>query len=443
MYKNEFKIIFDYAKDKTDDIEILLSAGNSFSIRINEQNIESFSYADSKGLSVRVIKDGKTGYAYTEKFDEEAFKLIVDEALENAKYTEDDEVAIMENHPDIDVELKMYDEKLNEVDVKDKISFAKDLEKYAKAADKRVFNVPYAVYGDSTGYVKIANSKGLDKEEKQNSAFSYVGALTQLDDDKRMGVEFNVGRDFSKFDAKKMAEKSVEKSAALLGGEEVTSGSYPVVFNNEMMATMLSTFSGVFSAKAVQEGRSMLVGKMGQMVANEKVSILDDALHPKGISSRRFDSEGYPSQSTVLIENGKLKSFLHNTQTALKDGVKSTGNGSRSYKGSLNIATSNFILKPGTHKESELLAAKDKVIEIVALQGMHSGANPISGDFSLSGEGFLYENGERKHSLKQFTVSGNFLQMLNDVEMIADNFKFNMSSYGAASVLIKELAISG
>ncbi|RLC49653.1 MAG: hypothetical protein DRI23_08785, partial [Candidatus Cloacimonadota bacterium] len=198
MYKNEFKIIFDYAKDKTDDIEILLSAGNSFSIRINEQNIESFSYADSKGLSVRVIKDGKTGYAYTEKFDEEAFKLIVDEALENAKYTEDDEVAIMENHPDIDVELKMYDEKLNEVDVKDKISFAKDLEKYAKAADKRVFNVPYAVYGDSTGYVKIANSKGLDKEEKQNSAFSYVGALTQLDDDKRMGVEFNVGRDFSK-----------------------------------------------------------------------------------------------------------------------------------------------------------------------------------------------------------------------------------------------------
>jgi PmbA protein len=443
MYNNEFKIIFEYAKDKTDDIEILLSAGNSFSTKINEQNIESFSYADSKGLSVRVIKDGKTGYAYTEKFDEEAFQMIVDEALENAKYSEDDEAEVMENHPDINVQLDMYDEKLNDVDVNDKIAIAKDLEKFAKAADKRVFNVPYAVYGDSTGYVKIANSKGLDKEEKQNTAFCYVGALTQQDEDKRVGLEFAIGRDFSKFDAEKMAKNSVEKSTALLGGEQIKSGSYSVVLNNEMMASMLSTFSGVFSAKAVQEGRSMLVGKMGQKIANEKVSILDDALHSEGTSSRKFDSEGYPSQSTVLIEDGKLKSFLHNTQTARKDGVKSTGNGSRSYKGSLGISSSNFILKPGTHKESELLAAKDEVIEIVALQGMHSGANPISGDFSLSGEGFLYENGERKHSLKQFTVSGNFLQMMNDVEMIADNFKFDMSSFGTASVLIKELAISG
>jgi len=145
----------------------------------------------------------------------------------------------------------------------------------------------------------------------------------------------------------------------------------------------------------------------------------------------------------VLIQNGILKSYLHNTQTASKDKVKSTGNGSRSYKGSLNIYTSNFILKPGDKSEDELFAAKDNVIEIVALQGMHSGANTISGDFSLSGEGFFYENGKRKHSLKQFTVSGNFLQMLQDVEMIADNFKFDMSSYGASSVLIKELAISG
>ena len=443
MYNNEFKFIFDYAKDKVDDIEILLSAGNSFSTKINEQKIESFSYADSKGLSVRVIKDGKTGYAYTEKFDEEAFKMIVGEAIENARYSEDEAAAVMENHPDIDVELEMYSEKLNEVDVNEKIAFAKDLERYAKEADKRVFNVPYAVYGDTTSYFKISNSKGLNKEEKQNSAFCYVGALTQQDEDKRVGVEFGIGRDFYKFDAKAMAVNSVEKSTALLGGEAITSGSYPVVFNNEMMATMLSTFSGVFSAKSVQEGRSMLVGKMGQKIANEKITFIDDALHPEGTSSRKFDSEGYPSQTTTLIENGVLKSYFHNTETARKDGVKSTGNGSRGYKGSLGISSSNIILKPGIYKENELFAAKDKVIEIVALQGMHSGANPISGDFSLSGEGFLYENGKRKHSLKQFTVSGNFLKMLNDVEMIADNFKFDMSSFGTASVLIKELVISG
>ena len=443
MHEKEFKIIFDYAKDKTDDIEILLSANNSFLVRIHNHDIEAFNYADSKGISVRVIKDGKVGYSYTEKFDEETFKSIVEEALENAKYTEDDEIAIIENYPDIDKKLDVYSKELDKIGVEEKIQFAKDMEKLAKAADKRVFNIPNSVMGNGTGYIKIANSKGLNKEEKQNFAYAYIGALSQEKDDKRVGMDFIIGRDFSKFDAKELAEKSVEKSTSLLGGEVIKSGSYPVVLNNEMMATMLSTFSGIFSAKAVQEGRSLLKGKLGKDISNNKVTIIDDALHLDGFGTRYFDSEGFPSKTTILIKNGKLKSYLHNTQTARKDKVKSTGNGSRGYKGTLGISPSNFFLKPGEHKEEELFKQHDKVIEIVALQGMHSGANSISGDFSLSAEGFLYENGERKHSLKQFTISGNILQLFQDVEMIADNFKFNMSSIGTASVLVKKLDISG
>ena len=443
MHEKEFKIIFDYAKDKTDDIEILLSANNSFLVRIHNHDIEAFNYADSKGISVRVIKNGKVGYSYTEKFDEETFKSIVEEALENAKYTEDDEIAIMENYPDIDKRLDVYSKELDKIGIEEKIQFAKNMEKFAKAADKRVFNIPNSVMGNGTGYTKIANSKGLNKEEKQNFVYAYVGALSQEKDDKRMGMDFIIGRDFSKFDAKKIAKRSVEKSISLLGGETIKSGSYPVVLNNEMMATMLSTFSEIFSAKAVQEGRSLLKGKLGKNIANNKVTIIDDALHPDGFATRYFDSEGYPSQTTALIKSGKLKSYLHNTQTARKDKVKSTGNGSRGYKGTLGISPSNFFLKPEEHKEEELFKQHDKVIEIVALQGMHSGANSISGDFSLSAEGFLYEKGERKHSLKQFTISGNILQLFKDVEMIADNFKFNMSSIGAVSVLVKKLNISG
>lgn len=443
MYEKEFKQIFDYARDKVDDIEIVLSAVNSFSTRIHEQQIEAFNYSDAKGLGVRVIVNGKLGYSYTEKFDEASFELIVDEAVENARFNEDSDPAIMDNYPDVDTKLDLYEKKLDEVKVEDKIALAKDLEKYAKAADDRVFNVPYAMYGDSKAYSKIANSKGLDKEEKQNSAYCFVGALSKQDDDKRIGIEFFIGRDFSKIDARKMAEKSVQKSTDLLGGEAISSGVYPVVFNNDMMATMLGTFASVFFANSVQQGKSLLVGKMTKKIADEKVTIVDDSLHPEGASSRHFDSEGYPSQKTILIDDGVLKSYLHNTKTALKDSVKSTGNGSRSYKGSLEISTSNLILEADEHKEEELFATHDKVIEIVALQGMHSGANTISGDFSLSAEGFLYENGKRKHSLKQFTVSGNFLKMLENVEMIADNFSFNSSSIGTPSVLIKELSISG
>ena len=334
MYDKKFKTIFEYAKDKTDDIEIMLIADNSFSVRINEQEIESFKYADSKGISVRVIKDGKVGYAYTEKFDSETFRMIVDEAVENSKFSENDEVVSLENYPDINVKLNVYSEELDKVDVEDKIIFAKEMEKQAKELDKRVFNVPYSMYGDGKSFLKIANSKGLDKEDTQNSAYGFCVVLTQEEDDKRSGLDFAIGRDFSKFDAKKLADKSVEKAVSLLGGKQVESGKYPVVFNNDMMATLLSTFSSIFSAKSVQEGKSLLKGKLEQQIANEKVTIVDDALYPEGFSTRAFDSEGYPSQKTMLLEKGKLKSFLHNTQTARKDGVKSTGNGSRSYKGS-------------------------------------------------------------------------------------------------------------
>ncbi len=443
MYNKEFEIIFDYAKNLADDIEIMLSSGTSFSVRIHDQEIEAFNYADSKGISVRVIKKGKAGYAYTEKFDEETFKLIVNEAIENCKYSENDEIDILENYPDINQKLDVYSEELDKVDVKDKVKFAKDMEKIAKSFDKRVFNVPYSVMGDGKAYVKIANSKGLNKEDKQNYAFAFVSSLTEEKNDKRVGSDFIINRNFKEFNAQQLAENCVKKSVALLGGKEIKSGKYPVVLNNEMTAIILTTFSGLFSAKAVQEGKSLLKGKLGELIANNTVTIVDNALYPGGFSTRAFDSEGYPSQKTVLIDKGKLNSLLHNTVTARKDGVKSTGNGTRSYKGSLSISSTNFYLEPGNVKEKELFKNYDNIIEIVALQGMHSGANTISGDFSLSAEGFLYEKGKKKYSLKQFTISGNILKLLNDVEAVADNFKFNMSSYGASSVLIKELAISG
>lgn len=443
MYEKEFKYIFDYARELVDDIEILLSSESSFSTRIHSQEVESFKYSDTMGIGIRILKNGKVGIAYTEKFDEESFRLIVDEAIENSQIIDSDDKVVFENYPDVNVKLDLYSSELDNVKVDEKIKFTKDLEKYCEETDKRIINVPYSVLGDGKFHVKIANSKGLDKEEKQNYAYAYVGCLAADETDKRMAFEMKIGRDFSKFNAKELGKKSAEKSIALLGGEEIKTGKYPVVFNNESAATILSTFSGVFSAKSVQEGKSLLAGKLGQKIARENITIIDDALHPDGFGTRAFDYEGYPSQKTVLLENGKLNSFLHNTITARKDGTVSTGNAARNYKSSLVISTTNFYLEPGNSKREDLFGNHPQIIEIISMQGMHSGANTVSGDFSLSAEGFLWENGVRKHSLKQFTLSGNFLQLLNNIEAIADDFKFNMSSYGASSILVSQLAISG
>jgi len=442
MYNKEFETVMNYAAGKVDDIEVTLSSGKSFSVMINAQNIESFKYADAKGIGIRVLKDGKVGYSYTEKFDEDTFKKVIDEAVENARFSEDEAIVTMDNYPDIKEKPDVYCEDLEKLEINKKIQFAKDLEKIALDADKKVINVPYAAFGNSNSYVRIVNSKGLDKEFRTNDAFAYLGVLAHSQQDKRMAFDFVAGRDFSKFDAKKLAEKCARRSTELLDGEEITSGVYPVVLTKEMMATVLGTFSGLFSAKSVQEGRSLLAGKLNSEIANELVTIVDDALHPEGYATRTFDSEGYPSQKTMLVEKGKLTSYLHNTITARKDKTKSTGNAARSYKGMLGISSSNFYLEPGDNEVEKLYSAHDTVVEIVSLQGMHSGCNPISGDFSLSAEGFLYQDGKKKHSLKPFTISGNFIDLLDSVEMIANDFKFDMSSVGSASTLISKLNIS-
>ncbi len=443
MYNKEFEKIFKLAENKVDEIEIYLSKNNSFSVAIDKQEIEEFKYADSIGLGIRILKDGKIGYAYTEDLSDEAFEMIINEAIEGCKILEDISTLELNNYPSIQTKLDIYNPELNDIDVNDKIAKAKKLEKLAVEADSRVVNVPRTLFGDGKNYVKIANSKGLNKESISNIAYAYVSVLVGNESEKRSGFEFSLNRNFDEIIPEKIAEIAVNKGLELLDAKNVVPGVYPIIFNNEMMAAMLSTFATIFSSKSVQEGRSLLKGKIGDSIGGENINIYDDALHKDGNATRPFDSEGYPSQKTVLVEKGILKNFLYNTETAAKDNVKSTGNGSRSYKGNLSVNPSNLYIDQGKFSKKELYQKFPKVIEIVSLQGLHSGANTISGDFSLSGEGFLYENGIRQHSLKDFTVSGNFVEMLKDVIMIADDFKFNLSSVGSASTLVKELSISG
>ncbi len=442
MYEKEFDKIFQIAKDKVDDIEIVLTESKSFSVKIEKQAIDSFNYADSKGIGVRVIKDNRTGYAYTEKFDDDSFETIVKDAVENSKTIEDIQESEMSNFEDKNTDLECYNKELKNIDIQKKIDLAKLLEKKTYNMDKRVFNVPYSGYSDGESYYKIANSKGLNKEFKQNYIIAYVSALVQENDEKRMGMEFIITRDFDEIDPEFLVKNSVDKAIALLGGKQISSGEYTVVFNNEAMATMLSTFWPMFSGKSVIEGKSLLKDKIGTKIASDTVTIVDDALMHSQFASRPFDSEGYPSQTNLVVENGVLKTFLHNTETAKKLKTQSTGNAHRSYKGSLTVATSNFYLRPGTVNRERLFKSKSQIVEIVSLQGMHSGANSISGEFSLSAEGFLYVNGERSFSLTPFTISGNFYELLKNIVLIANDFRFDMSSFGSASVLVDKLNIT-
>lgn len=436
MYENEYKKLFELAGGQVDEMDIILSESKSITIKAQKQKIESFDNSHKRGLGIRVLKDGKIGYSYTENFSDESMQLIVKEAIENSKIIEKEELSFFENYHDIPLDFEIYNPEIEKIDLEAKKQIALDMEKFAFEADKRVINVAMSIYSDSESYIKIANTKGLNKEMRFNYAAAYIYVIVSDGKDRRNALDYCMTNNFSEINAKAIAESAVKKSLDRLGRNELKSGKYNVVINNEAFASLLGTFWSVFSAKNVQEGKSLLKGKVNSQIAVESVNITDNGRIKDGIFSTPFDSEGFPTQETVLVENGILKSFLHNSVTAHKDGVSSTGNGSRSYKSSLDVSHSNLIFKPMQNKKEDLLCKFDELVEIVSFAGLHSGTSVISGDFSLSCEGFLYKNGQRSGSLAPFTISGNFLELLNNIELIADDLKYSSSAVATPSILV-------
>jgi len=444
MFEKEFQDIHDLAKKhEIQHYDAYLSKSKSFSVKIFHHDIDTFKYSDSIGLGIRVIIDDITGYSYTEKLDKESLNKALVSAKNNAKAVDFKEIAILENYPSIKEELDIYNKDLENIPVENKIEKAKELEKIALASDKRIINVPHALIGDNESLFKIANSTGLNKEYTTNACYGLSFCLAKEGDETKSGAFEIMSRDFNDIDPKKISKEAAQKALELLGAREIQSGNYPVLFNNEMSATLLSTFWSIFSAKKVQEGQSLMREQLGKNVAHSIVNIIDDALLNTGYNTRPFDDEGYPSQKTVLISDGRLQSYLHNTITALKDGTISTGNASRSFKTSINISPSNLYIKPGSSSKDDLYSVFPKCIEIVQLSGMHSGCNTISGDFSMGAQGFYCEGGQRKYPIHNFTVSGNFLNLLKHIVGLADDLKFKLSAIGSPSILVENLSISG
>jgi len=216
---------------------------------------------------------------------------------------------------------------------------------------------------------------------------------------------------------------------------------------NNAAAEILEAFSSVFSAERVQKNLSLLKDKLHEKIASEIITLVDNPYMDKGYASSAFDSEGVPTKEKNIIEKGVLNTYLHNLKTALKDGVDSTGNASRSsYKSSIGISPTNMYIEPGEKKLDALINGVEEGLMITDVQGLHAGLNPISGDFSLSAQGFLIQKGEIKEPVNQITISGNFLEMLKNVEEVGKDLRFGLPSnayIGSPSLKIKNLDVAG
>jgi PmbA protein len=436
--------VLENAKQRGVSIEVYASQKSSTTIKAYVGEVSDFKLSKRAGLGLRALIKGAWGYSYTENLSEPALLHCLENALENASLVAPESHAALAAHPEPPHVGDLYGEGLSGVSVDRKVAVALELDRAVRQADKRVVSVPHIRYTDGESEIAIANTQGLERNYKTNYVVQYAMPLVSENGQSKTGVEWQFSREFESLDPTRTALQAVEKSVAKLGAKIPTTGKYPVLIRNQCMAKLLGTYSSIFSAKMVQEQKSPLTGKLGQSIGSSLVKIVDNATRPAGIESRPFDAEGYPSQDITLVENGVLKTFLHNTETAAKDGVQSTGHASRSgYRGTIGISTTNFYLEAGKGSEADLMQPIEAGVLLTDIKGTHAGVNKITGEFSLQAEGFWIENGKIAYPLENFTVAGNFLELLVDVKAIGEDLDFGISGDGAPSVRVKVLAVGG
>lgn len=442
----EFKDkLFEAARQSgISDIELFYSSGSSESVYVYNGNVEKFNSSSCGGIGARGLYNGVMGYYYSEVTDEKDIPLIIDALIQNAGITDSgDEEFIFEGSDKYEA-LSLYNDELDAFTVEDKIAAALKMEKTALEYDSRIKSVTgsQVVSGRSEKY--IANSKGLELSEKSNYIMAYIELIAEENGSTKEMGEIWAGTSAANLEPADIAAKAAERALRALGGSPVGSGSKNIILENRVFADILECFSGSFFAENVQKGFSMLKGRLGEIIASDKVSIADDPLLEDGFNSTAFDSEGVASYNKTVVDHGVLKTYLYNLKSAHKDGVSSTGNGFKgSFKGRVSTDTTNFYLKAGSLSPEQLLERLGDGLFITSVAGLHSGANGITGDFSLAADGFLVEKGSIIRPVEQITIASNFFELLKNVEETADDLYFSVSGVGSPSVIVKNISVSG
>lgn len=450
MQLNEFKDKV-FAKAKAEgflEYELYYVDGESFKVNIYKGEIDEYSLNTSIGLSFRGVFNGKMGYSYTEILDNASVEQLVKMAKENATVIDNDDEEFIYDGAGEYAKINSYSEDLAKVSVEEKIKLAMKLEEDTENFSDKVKTVKTCVVVSGEGSNRIINSKGLDVSHKSNVIYAVVIPVAEQDGQVNTGDAFAATNKFEEVDTKLLAKESVEKALSYMGAETISSGKYKVAIKNEVMADILDTFWGVFSSYNVQKQLSLLKDKTGEQIASKKVTIVDDPHRKDGVSSTPFDAEGVPTYKKDVIKEGILQTLLYNLKTAHKDNRKTTGNGSKgSYASTVGISPFNFYISPSEKDFDAIIAGVGDGVLITMVEGLHSGANMVSGDFSLAAKGFNIKTGKLGRAVEQITIAGNFYELLKDIIEVGSDLRFGMpggdSCFGSPTIVVSELSISG
>jgi PmbA protein len=428
------------------DAEAYASEDAGREVRAHGGEIESLTAATQRGIGVRAWIGHQVGYAFGTDLSEGGIAAIAARAAEAARAADEDEFAGPAEAGGTAAGLRLSDPSVSEWPAGRIADLTLAIERAALDADQRVAAVEQAVYADSAERVAIASSTGIGGEFERSSCYGYVQVLAEGDDGRETGLGFDLGRGPDALDPAAIGREGAERATAMIGARKPESRSCPVILDPTVASSFIGLIGGGLSAGAVQRGRSPFADRLGAEIAGEALVLHDDGLDPEGSASSPFDGEGVPCRRTALIEGGTLRTYLYDTYTARRGGAATTGNAGRGgYRSQPSVSTSNLIVAPGTLSPDELLREAGEGVFVTDVAGLHSGVNPVSGDFSVGASGRAIRGGELAEPLREFTIASDLVSMLRAVRAAGTDARWVPfgGSVSTPSLLIGAMTVAG
>ena len=424
-----------------EEAELFIGESYSLSFSLFHSEVDNYSSNKSMTILARGIINGKFGTANCDSWSNAHAKYLVDEIAANAKVIENEDPAFIFEGSKKYKKVNTFNKELGNIPVEEKMKKLFELEKAIKEGDPRIIEVGGVEYAESAESVTIMNSKGLRLAQKSNYFYVVGQAVAREGTQTKSGWELFLDNDFSKLEIQKLAKEVIDNTVSQLGGEACESAEYKAVLSPDVVKSFLQFYVGNADAEEVQKRSSLFIGKLGQKIASSKITVEDKPLQ-RNVFARWFDDEGVATYNKPIIKNGVLSTYLYNLTTAAKDGVESTGNGSRGGS-KMGISTFFLALKPGKKSQGELFQEIGNGVYITEVSGLHAGLNPQSGNFSLQSSGFLIKDGKKDRPLDVVTVSGNLIDVFKDVLEVGSDERVFPSGVSCSSLMIKKIIVSG
>lgn len=404
------------------EADVIANQEKAFSLKADKGELGEYKVTSSQQIGIRLIKEGRVGIAYSESLDEPALDAMVQDALDASRFAKvdpDQRITVQQSRLTTDcAEIHQADTTA----VEEKIALALRLESDMLALPD-VTGAPYNGFFEGESRLWLANNQGSFCEHQEFSVGCHSSALIEREGRQSMHYQGQYARRFDELESQPLIRQIHAVADGLLMGEAVPSGRYSVLFSTNCFASLFGCFQGALSGKWAQQGINPWRGKLGQSVASRWLTLESRAYMPGGMNIKAFDGEGAATSDLLLIGEGELKTLLHNSATARHFGVASNGSAARSARSALDVTARHLVFGTGPHSEGEVQSGD--YLELLKLDGLHSGADAVSGDFSFGASGFLCRDGVRVQPVRGITVAGNFYRLLRELEAVGNRLHHN------------------